>query len=76
MFNIRMNINSRCESITFEHEPGSWMGNGKRIKGGGVSKFGLFLMKCINMQQIDCYCTKGLKCCFPLHLKKNLLYDG
>lgn len=45
MFNIRMNISSRCESITFENEPGSWMGNSKRIKwrgGGGIKILSIF----------------------------------
>ena len=29
-----------------------------------------------NMQHSDCYCIKGLSCCFPLLLLSYLFYDG
>ena len=35
------------------------MGTGMRTRGGGLELF-ISLMTGINIQHIDCYCTKGL----------------
>ena len=50
-------------SITFENESGGYRGGGQESKGLELC---MILMICINIENIDWYCVKGLKYSFPL----------